>query len=308
MRPILILLSALAVLAQDQKRDLPSFQIGVSVVRVDAQVLESGEPLAGLAQDDFAVYDEGVRQKITYFGRDSEPLSLVLLLDISGSMTRFIDQMAASARAAVEHLKPADRVAVMLFSRRSKVTQELTDDHDVLLTRLKEAVKEDDLGSGTEINSALLESARYLKESASDSGRRAVLIVTDNNDVNYKLPDDYIISQLHEANAVLNAIVVGKAKRPPPAPVGKNYNPDFTPADVFRIAEETGGETVNTERAAGVLPKMFERIRTRYSLHYKAPPAPPGQMRRIRVELNADARWRHPDSVVRARSGYRVAR
>src|SRR5262245_40305524 len=254
MRPILILLSALTVLAQERKPDLPLFQIGVSVVRVDAQVLESGEPLAGLAQDDFAVYDEGVLQKITYFGRDSEPLSLVLLLDISGSMTRFLDQMAASARAAVEHLKPADRVAVMLFSRRSKVTQELTDDHDVLLTRLKEAVKEDSLGSGTEINSALLESARYLAESGGDSGRRAVLIVTDNNDVNYKLPDDYVISALHAANAVLNAIVVGKAKRPPPPPVGKNYNPDFTPADVFRISDETGGETVSTERAAGVLP------------------------------------------------------
>ena len=291
-----------------QQPDLPKFQVGVSVVRVDAQVLESGQPLSNLLKEDFAVYDEETLQTISYFGRDTEPLSLILLLDVSGSMTRFLDQMAASALAAAGHLKAADRVAVMLFSRRSKVTQELTDDHGVLLTRLLEAGQDESLGTGTEINRALMDAARYLTESASDTGRRSVLIVTDNNDVNYQLPDDAVIAAFHDANAVLNAIVVGKAKRPPPPPDRGYRNPDFTPADVFRIAEETGGETVSTERAAGILSEMFERIRTRYSLHYAAPRAGPGQFRRIRVDLTSDARWRHSTAVIRARSGYRVAR
>ena len=71
-----------------RRPDGATFRTGVADVRVDAQVVDGKNVVTGLTQDDFIVTDEGQPQKIVYFGRDSEPLSLVLLLDISGSMQR----------------------------------------------------------------------------------------------------------------------------------------------------------------------------------------------------------------------------
>jgi hypothetical protein len=106
---------------------------------------------------------------------------------------------------------------------------------------------------------------------------------------------------------VLNAIVVGKGDRPKPPKPGEYVNPDFTPADVFHIADETGGEAVRSQRADTSFREMMESIRTRYSIQYRAPEsAVAGTFRKIRVELSPEARKRYPHAWVRARSGYIV--
>jgi hypothetical protein len=100
--------------------------------------------------------------------------------------------------------------------------------------------------------------------------------------------------------------VVGKGDKPEPPAPGHYVNPDFTPPDVFKIAEETGGEAVKASKASSVFADMIERIRTRYSLHYRAPEnAKPG-FHAVRVELTADAQRRYPYAIVRARKGYTV--
>ena len=274
------------------------------MVRVDAQVVDGGKLVTDLTVKDFLVADEDVPQKIVYFGQEREPVSLLLLLDVSGSMQKSLNRMATKARQAMSHLQPGDRVAVMLFSARSRISQEFTEDLTKIANDLDEAVKEQDLGGWTEINAAVLTAANYIRDEAQPTGRRAILIVTDNSSMSYRLPDATVIRGLFAANTVLNAIVVGDAKRPKPPPSGKYLNPDFTPADVFKLAEETGGEAVKADKPDAVFQEMMERIRTRYSLHYHAPDAKPGSFRRIRVELTPAALARYPNATVRARAGY----
>jgi hypothetical protein len=96
---------------------------------------------------------------------------------------------------------------------------------------------------------------------------------------------------------------VGKAKRPEPSTPGHYTNPDFTPPDVFKIADETGGEAVKAEKSAEVFPEMIERIRTRYGMQYRTPEGAQG-FRHVRVELSPEAKLKYPDAVVRARKGY----
>jgi VWFA-related protein len=134
--------------------------------------------------------------------------------------------------------------------------------------------------------------------------RHAILIVTDNLGLNYQASDEKVIRSLYNADTVLNAIVVGKARRPEPERSGRYTNPDFTIADVFKIAEQTGGEAVKAVEAGRAFSEMIERIRTRYALHYKPPEARAGTFRRIRVELTPEARKRYPEAVIRHRSGY----
>jgi VWFA-related protein len=322
MATLLILLLAPWLAAQTpagqvpgEQREAPAvFRSEVTLVRVDTQVIERNRTVTGLTASDFLVFDEGQPQSIAYFGRDSDPIDLVLLLDVSGSVQRYLAQIGSTAQAALDRLSPQDRIAIMLFARRSSLIEDFTANRARIAGTLKDSLRDHDLGSGTAINSAILAAAGQFAPDrpATQAGRarrRAVLIVTDNQGLNYQSPDETVIRALYEADAVLNALVVGRGQRPKPPRPGEYRNPDFTPADVFRLAEETGGEVEQASNAGRAFSEMLERLRTRYALEYSAPSDPDdASFRRIRVELAPEARKRYPKAEIRTRSGYYPAR
>jgi VWFA-related protein len=280
-----------------------TFKSGVSNVRVDVQVLSGGQPVTDLTRDDFIVYDQDVSQQLLYGGRDGEQLSLLLVLDVSGSMRKYIEQVAAVARQSLRYLWSRDRVGIMVFAKTSRVRRDFTNHHFEVADEIKDAVWDETLGSGTSINDALLDAATYIDSKTSETGRKSVLIITDNLGLNYKSPDEPVIRALWGCDAVLNAIVVGRLLKPSPPRPGSQVNPDFTPPDVFRIAEETGGEAVTANKAGEAFDRMIERIRTRYVLQYRMPENANG-FRNIRVELTPAAKMRYPTAEIRARKGY----
>jgi hypothetical protein len=174
---------------------------------------------------------------------------------------------------------------------------------------ISEAVSDDSLGAGTNINDALTAAAEYMSESAEETGRHAILILTDNEGLNEKNPDEAVIAKMLDANTVVNAIVVGKGRRPSKeSPQTKIYqNPDFTPADVFTISEETGGEAIKADEAGKAFSRMIERIRTRYSIHFSMPETAKRGFHRVEVRLTPEALQRYPEAQLRYRRGYRVA-
>jgi VWFA-related protein len=291
-----------------QEPETPVFRGGVTLVRVDAQVTERGRAVDGLKAEDFEVHDEGAPRKILYFGHETQPLDLVLLLDVSGSMYRSLQELSAAARSALAALHEGDRVAVMLFARETALREPFTTDFAAVERRIREATTERGLGSGTAIYAAIVKAAGYLAGEQRPQARRAVLIVTDNLSLNYQVTDEDVLRALSAADAVLNGILIGRQRRPDPPEPGRALNPDFTPSDVFKLAGDTGGETAEARRAGESFQQMIERIRARYGLQYEAPTALPGAYRRIRVELSAAARRRHPHAEVRARAGYYAAR
>jgi Ca-activated chloride channel family protein len=280
-------------------QETPVFRAGVSLVKVDAQVTDrAGHPLTDLTAADFEVLDDGQPQKIAFFGQESEPLDLVLLLDVSGSMHRHLEELAQTARAALRPLTAGDRVALMLFAREAAMRVPLTADFARIERRLRDAAGEHGLGSGTAINSAIISAAQYAGKQPV-RGRRAILIVTDNLSLNYQVPDEKVIRELYAADAVFNAILIGKQKRPSEPRPGAYVNPDFTPSDVFKLAAATGGQAVEARKAAESFQAMIERIRARYALGYTSPGGAPGAFHRIEVQVKG-----RPGAVVRARAGY----
>lgn len=273
-------------------------------VKVDAQVFEGTRAVAGLTQADFQLYDNNAKQAITYFEQEREAVTLLLVLDVSGSMSKYLEQMVTASRTALQGLRAGDHVGVMVFSRHSKVTTPFTTDLSRVAEDLKTAIRERDLGSGTQINAALQDAAKVFLEQAPATGRRALLIVTDNLGVNYQLSDETVIRALHDANTVCNSIIVGRSKKAEKE--SRFKNPDFSYADVFAIAEETGGDSVKSDKAGEAFGEILERIRSRYSLHYGSPGGDPGTFRAIRLELTASAKVRFPRATMRFRRGYYV--
>jgi len=93
---------------------------------VDAEVLHDKRLVDGLKKDDFRITDGGRPQEILYFGKEEEPLDLILVLDVSPSMARVIRAVADGADIALRQLQPGDRVAVMVFDHG--VLMDFTDD------------------------------------------------------------------------------------------------------------------------------------------------------------------------------------
>lgn len=294
----------LFILSQDEVL----FKAGTAQVRVDAQVLANGKPVTGLKQEDFVVRDEGAPVAVSYFGTDAEPLSLLVLLDVSGSMRRFVEQLSASAQRGLAHLQDKDRVAVMVFSKGTELYLPLSANRAEAARELEVSVLEAKLPSGTAINAAVLDAAKELaKDRATrrEATRYAIVILTDNGSLNYRVNDEMVLRELWSNDIVLNGIVVGKERenrRP-----RERSNPDFTYPDVYKLAQETGGESVAAERADRAFPEMIRNVRQRYALGYRLPDgASAGSFRRLRVELSAAAKKRFPKAVVRARAGYYV--
>ena len=111
-------------------------------------------------------------------------------------------------------------------------------------------------------------------------------------------------SSAYAADAVLNGIVIGKQKHPAAPRPGQYVNPDFTFSDVFKLAEESGGEAMEGGKIGDAFEHMIERIRARYSLQYDAPQTAPGVLHRIQVQLTPETRAHHMNAVIRARAGY----
>lgn len=284
--------------AQDRP---PLYRSTATEVRLDVQVVENGRPLTTLSKGDLLVWDEGQPQPVEFFARESVPLQLVLVLDTSGSMTKILAEMAAAGQQALSALKTGDQVAVMVFAGRAHLILELTSDRNAAARQLRDAGMDQEDGAGTAINAALLEAAQYLRQAGSPQARHAILILTDNGSLSYRIPDDDVLRALSGANAVLNAIVPPSAKAPKETSGG---NPDFTPHNVFKLAALSGGETLKADKAAERFREMLERIRSRYALGYKAPQASPDTFRRVRVDLSAEARRHFPKAQVLARAGY----
>jgi VWFA-related protein len=288
--------------------DIPLFKTEVSLVKVDIEVAErNGRSVPDFRQDDFVVYDENQPQQIVHFERESEPVDLLLLLDISGSMRRSLEDLAAATRPALAQLHPGDRVALMLFSRNTAVIQPFTEDFSGTQNKILDSIYKQNLGAGTLINESLIAAADVMKQQPA-KGRRAILIVTDNEGLNYKSPNAEVVRALLGVDTVLNAIVVRKGPRPP-APRQTGYtNPEFAQPDVYKMSAQTGGEAVDgAGNVSDVFQRMVESIRARYFLQYAGPQAEPGVFRHIRVELSSAARARHPNAVLKAREGYYVS-
>jgi VWFA-related protein len=286
----------------------------VRLVRVDVQVAEKDRVIQGLSRSDFTLLDNGVPTPITDFGTESDPVDLMMLLDVSGSMTSYLYEVSRAAGLALQQLTPEDRVGVMIFSKNGKLLNELTASRPDVLTTLRSLTRLPDMAAGTAINMSIMDAIAAFRTDAAAGKydprhRRAILILTDNWGLNYKMPDRTVLRNLHEENISLHAIVVGRVQKPKGKWGAEDDDVaeqlDFSPANVFRLADDTGGDIFTDLKKDSGLAEILGRIRTRYSLYFKPPAnATAGSYRQIQVNLAGEALKANRKAAVRARAGY----
>lgn len=103
-------------------------KLKADLVTVTAAVRDRNRrPVKSLRAEDFVVYEDGIRQKITHFAPTEEPFSLLLLLDISGSTRDDIALIKRAARNFLTELRGRDRVGVIVFSGEVELIAEFSD-------------------------------------------------------------------------------------------------------------------------------------------------------------------------------------
>lgn len=275
----------------------PIFQSGVSQVRVDVEVLSGGRPVSQLAAQHFLVRDNGEVQAVVHVSQNEEPLDLILLFDVSGSMKPSAERVSASTERAFQHLREGDRVAVMTFASRPRLISGLTED----LEAARRTVERDVLGSPfegwTRIWDGLSEAGLVHFRQGHSRRRRAVLIITDNYGQRGKVEESEALENLLEAEVIVSAVII-----PNPGESRRTKKPITTDW----LAAETGGDTLQVDDPGEAFQRMIERLRSRYSVYYNMPKGTSGEFRTVKLELQGEAKRLYPGARVYARKGYKL--
>ena len=169
----MVVLAAATLSAQQR----PTFRGGVSTVSIYATVRAGdGSLVTDLTKDDFEIRDNGRVSDIAVFSREIVPITVTMLLDMSGSQAPNVDWMRDAGNAFVDELLSADRARVGTFGREIAISPRLTGDKTYLRRVLAEEIWP---GGSTPLWDAMDEAMSSLR---GEAGRRVILALTDGFD------------------------------------------------------------------------------------------------------------------------------
>jgi VWFA-related protein len=159
-------------------RQEPQFHGGTNTVSIYATVLDQNARLVtSLGRGDFDVYDNGVKQDVTVFASDLQPITIVVMLDRSGSMKSNFNRVRDAAEVFVSDLLPDDRARIGSFSDRIEIDPAtFTGDQAELIRILHEDLVDAGMTPLWNATSLAMDALRH------EEGRRVVLVFTDGKD------------------------------------------------------------------------------------------------------------------------------
>ncbi len=303
----------------------PVFRATSELVLLDVQVVhqKTATSTKSLRREDLQVSEDGKPQTVSFFSRDELPLSIVMLFDMTTTSQAVLKQLAAGARSALSHLKPADEVAVMVYAAHGRVLDGLTTNRDRTAAAIERAAGEHQPG-GAFFNEAVWEASDLLSKSGTPSGRRVVIWLTDNlpnvpmraeysNDGNTSAvhTESEAIRSLHESGTVVapllqrSALAMGLAG--PVLALESPFRHSHPPGDAHKYAEITGGEAIGLggKQVDERLGELIDDLRSRYTIGYRpTDEKPPGTFCKVKVALAPDSSLRPQEWKVLARAGY----
>ena len=271
------------------------FRDNVNLVHAVATVRnQAGNLVGALQKEDFEIYDNGVRQDLAVFERQTEqPISIVLMIDTSGSTGKDLKYETDSASRFLRALlsEGSDRDAVALYGVNADVTQlrDFTHDYASLEQRFRYLYPE----GATALFDAVLLGSRSLEKR---EGRKVIIIVTDGDDTYSKTTSHQALEAAQLADAAIYPVVVV----PITNDAGRNIGGEHV---LIFMAEGTGGRTF-MPTLGPQLDKAFSEIvtelRTQYMLGFYPHGVPPTRDRFHKLEV----RVKRPELQVSARNGY----
>ncbi|HJY86309.1 MAG TPA: VWA domain-containing protein [Candidatus Acidoferrales bacterium] len=280
-------------------------RVDVNLVLVETTVKDkAGRVMNGLRKEDFVLTEDNAPQQIAHFSRDELPLAVALVVDLSTSIEPFIRPLRYATLTALKSLKPDDEVGLSTFT--GDVQQRVRLTHDKLA--ISDEIEFFRTGGATNINRALYDAARYLRDEA-PAARRVIVLVSDNvPTANDGLSPKQVVDAVLEADAAVYSLKV-PGYNPLPARLAAKGVPGLV--NVGKVAAETGGEIFDIEKEGSLylaFQALIERLKTRYTVgYYPTRKAEEGGFRKLDVRLQPSFGSKGRDYTVLAKSGYYAA-
>ncbi|MBM3788951.1 MAG: VWA domain-containing protein [Acidobacteria bacterium] len=283
--------------------DPNSFKLSVNVqlVQVDTLVRDrTGRPMDNLRREDFLLLEDGTGQGIAAFSRDELPLAVALVIDRSGSVQPYMNDIRRAAYRALLQLKPGDEVCLFSFAGEVERLEGLTTDRQ----RIADLISTIRAGGGTNIVDAAHDAVSYLGMVAPDR-RRAVILISDNQATTRpRAGEGQTIRLALETETVIYSVKTRGETTPATL---RLPNLVIGAGSVKKITGETGGEIIEVGSAGSLdaaLATAVARLKLRYTLGYYPANASPGTYRRIEVRLADHFGRPGTDYSIHSRTGY----
>ncbi len=239
----------------------PTFRAGTQVVSLFATVTDrDGRLVPSLEQHDFQVFDNNELQPLVFFEDQIQPITVVVMLDTSGSMTASIPLLRAAAEQFLIRLLPDDRGAVGAFNDKIEFGGDFTGDRDGLVAELSGL----DYGNGTRLWDGVDASLDRLQHVA---GRKVVLVFTDGDDTASKTSQGKVTDRARADEVMVYAIGL-ESEMLDETGRTVHTSPD---RGLRRLAEETGGgyfELKKTSELAPTFTRVAQELHSQYVLGF----------------------------------------
>ena len=289
-------LGGVATAQQDRQPQTPAFRAGIDIVSLNVTVTDGvNRYVTDLEEPDFQIFEDGVKQEVTFFSRRQQPIALSLLLDSSASMEDKLPTLQTAASNFVRRLRPNDIAQVIDFDSRVDVRQVFTGNQTDLVTAIDRIAS----GGSTSLHNAIYIALKELRKvravTEQDIRRQALVVFSDGEDTSSLVSFEEVLDLAKRSETSIYAI----ALRGPDV-----QQKGFKEAEyVMRtLALETGGRSffpAKIDDLAGVYSQIGDELTSQYTVGYISKnPRRDGAFRRI------DVRVTRPNAAARTRRGY----
>jgi Ca-activated chloride channel family protein len=281
----------------------PVFKAGIDLVGLNVVVTDKQSKFVpGLTANDFAVYEDGVQQDVSFFAAEQVPLDLALLLDTSASMLDKMQTMQQAAIGFAATLKPGDRVTVLEIKDSVKISYPLGEDLDTA----NQAIRRTSAKGGTALYNGLYLGLKEMAKNRRANGdvrRQAIAVLSDGEDTTSLVTYDDVM-ELAKASGIAVYTVTLKSEFAvrQASLTGRRY---FSQSEfsMKALAQETGARSffpMRIEELAGVYSAIADELANQYAIGYTSKnPRRDGAFRRVIVRIAE-----RPEVKTRTRSGY----
>ena len=289
--------------------DVPqtTFRSGVDLVALSVVVSDGKQNfISGLAAENFAVFEDGIQQEVSFFAAGEVPLDLAILLDTSASMT---DKMATAQQAAIgfaSTLRPVDRLLVVDIKDATKILSPLSGD----LEAGRQAILSTAPRGGTALYNGLYLTLKELakqRAASTEVRRQAIVVLSDGDDTASLLSFDDVM-QVAKASDISIYTIMLRSKwvtRHTAQPAQRYFSQsEFA---MKSLAQETGARSffpADISELTGVYDTIAQELASQYALGYVSKnPKRDGAYRRVIVRIAE-----REGMQTRTRAGYLGAR
>lgn len=274
----------------------PAFRTGVDIVSLNVTVTDMmNRFVTDLGQQDFAVFEDGVKQDVTFFSRRQQPIALSMLLDSSASMEDKLPTLQSAASGFVRKLKPNDIAQIVDFDSRVEVRQGFTSNQADLVT----AIEKTSAGGSTSLYNAIYIALKELQKiravSEEDVRRQALIVFSDGEDTSSLVSFDEVLDLAKRSETAIYTI----ALRGPDTQTKGFHEAEYV---MRTLAQETGGRSffpAKLDDLAGAYQEIGDELASQYALGYVSKnPRRDGAWRRLVVQVDRQG------LAARAKKGY----